>query len=87
MKGGAKIVSKNMRYILGTVFVITSGLIYTLQRAVSALVWNGQINAKFDGFIPHPPEPLEPFTNVFVPIFLLVGSYGKKAKEGIISTL
>jgi len=85
MKGGTKIVSKNMRYILGTVFVITSGLIYTLQRAVSALVWNGEINAKFDGGIPQPPGPLEPFTNnIFVPIFLLVGivlfAYGKKVK-------
>ena len=76
-----------MCYILGTVFVITSGLIYTLQRAVSALVWNGEINAKFDGGIPQPPGPLEPFTNnIFVPIFLLVGIilfvHGKKLKPG-----
>ena len=73
-----------MCYILGTVFVITSGLIYTLQSAVSALVWNGEINAKFNGEIPFPPGSFEPFTNVFVPIFLLVGiilfAYGKKVK-------
>ena len=76
-----------MCYILRTVFVITSGLIYTIQRAISVLVWNGEINAKINGIVPiHPPGPLEPFTNVFVTIFLLVGIilfvHGKKLKPG-----
>jgi len=81
-------VNKNMCYILGTLFVITSGLIYTLQSAISVLVWNGEINARINGIVPiQPPGPLEPFTNVFVPIFLLVGiilfAYGRKLKPGL----
>lgn len=75
-----------MCYILGTLFVITSGLIYTLERAILVLVWIGEINAKFNGMVPnYSTGPLEPFTNnIFVPIFLLVGivlfAYGKKVK-------
>jgi len=84
-------VNKNMCYILGTMFVITSGLIYTLQSAISVLVWNGEINARINGIVPiHPPGPLEPFTNVFVPIFLLVGIilfvHGKKLKPDLAKT-
>ena len=85
MKGVGDIVNKNMCYILGTVFLITSSLLYTLQRAISVMVWKGEVDARINGIVPlHPPGAFEPFTNVFVPAFLLIGiilfAYGKKLK-------
>ena len=60
-----------MFYILiGTIFIIAGGLIYTLERGILVLLWVGKLNAHISTTF---PGPLEPFTNPFILIFILIG--------------
>jgi len=65
---------KKICYILGTIFIITGGFIYTTERALSYFVWIGQMNAALHvGNYPSSPQLPVFFTNLFIPIFIVVG--------------
>lgn len=63
-------------FILGAIFVLASGLIYTIERAVANIAGNLEL-AGFHaggrtGQVPSPELP--GFTdNFFVPVFLMIG--------------
>lgn len=63
---------KKVRYILGTVFIIAAGLIYTFERFISYFAWIGEMNANLGSFSTYPDIP-GVFTNIFVPIFIIMG--------------
>ncbi|AFS78277.1 hypothetical protein Curi_c12660 [Gottschalkia acidurici 9a] len=64
--------NKKLYYILGTVFIITSGILYSLERAISYFSWIGQMNADSSSFPSYPNLP-NIFTNSFVPTFIVIG--------------
>ena len=57
--------------ILGTLFIIAGGLIYSIERAIAYLVWVGQMNALSSW--PTLPELPTFLTNFFIPVFIFVG--------------
>jgi hypothetical protein len=63
---------KKLYYILGTVFIVTSGILYSLERFISYFAWIGQMNANTGSFPTYPDLP-SLFTNVFVPTFIIIG--------------
>ncbi len=64
-----------MYYILGTVFLITSGLIYTFERVMSnfSMSW-GQGTSTSQGNVTSFYMPLLPslFSNVFITLFIII---------------
>jgi hypothetical protein len=63
-------------YVIGVLFIIMSGLIYTIERAMMYIAGNirlaGFYAGHMSGLVPTPEIPR--FNdNIFVPIFLLVG--------------
>lgn len=63
---------KRLNYILGTVFIITSGMLYSLERFIAYVTWIGQINAHTGSF-PNAPDLPGLSTNIFIPIFIIIG--------------
>lgn len=63
---------KKLCYILGTVFIITTGIIYSLERFIAYVAWIGQMNAHTGSFPIYPDLP-SMLTNVFIPIFAVLG--------------
>lgn len=63
---------KKVRYMLGTVFIIAAGLIYTFERFIAYFAWIGEMNANLGSFSTYPDIP-GVFTNIFVPIFIGIG--------------
>ncbi len=63
---------KKLNYILGTVFIITSGILYSLERLISYFSWIGQMNAETVSSPTYPDLP-SINTNIFVPIFIIIG--------------
>ncbi|MFS0674269.1 hypothetical protein [Ornithinibacillus sp. 179-J 7C1 HS] len=61
--------NKNTGFILGSLFVLTGGVIYTIERLSSNIYWLGQINS---GAYPPTPENSVP-DNFFTWSFLLIG--------------
>ncbi len=67
---------KILYYLLGTVFIIAGGITYTLERGIAHLVWIGQLNAiRYMGSAPNSPQIPGLFTNVFVPLFMIIGIF------------
>ncbi len=67
---------KKIYYILGTVFIITSGLIYTFERfAANYLSPSGHGEATSQGSIVTYTMTLKPslFSNLFIAIFIVIG--------------
>ncbi|OIJ09687.1 hypothetical protein BKP35_16150 [Anaerobacillus arseniciselenatis] len=62
--------NKNTSLILGSVFILTSGLIYSIERLSSTVHWLALI--KTAGSYPTIVE-YSFFDNIFTPIFLVVG--------------
>lgn len=62
---------KRLCYVLGTVFIISSGILYSFERFIANLAWIGQMNA-LNSFPTYPELP-GLLTNIFVPIFVLMG--------------
>jgi hypothetical protein len=62
--------------ILGTIFILMSGFIYTIERGFSilssSLVRAGFLSGRWGGEVPR-VEISGFFTNVYVPLFLMVG--------------
>lgn len=63
---------KKLYYILGTIFIVTSGILYSLERFISYFSWIGQMNAHTGSFPTYPDFP-NLFTNIFVPVFIVIG--------------
>ncbi len=63
---------KKLYYILGTVFIITSGILYSLERLISYFSWIGQMNAKTESSPIYPSLP-SINTNIFVSVFIIIG--------------
>lgn len=63
---------KKLCYILGTVFIITSGIIYSLERFIAYFAWIGQMNAHTGSFPTYPNLP-GLLTNIFIPIYAVIG--------------
>lgn len=65
---------KKICYILGTIFIISGGFFYTIERLLSYFIWIGQMNAAINiGSYPNSPQLPALFTNFFIPIFIIVG--------------
>jgi hypothetical protein len=61
-------------YILGTIFLISSGFLYTIERGIAYYSWIGQMNALPQiGSYPSNPQLPGLFTNIYVPVFLIIG--------------
>ncbi|MBP1926515.1 hypothetical protein J2Z76_002384 [Sedimentibacter acidaminivorans] len=63
---------KKLCYILGTVFIVTSGILYSIERFIAYFSWIGQMNAHTGSFPTYPDLP-SIFTNIFVPAFIIMG--------------
>ncbi|MFJ7886685.1 hypothetical protein ACIQYL_01190 [Lysinibacillus xylanilyticus] len=61
---------KKTSLILGSLFILTSGLIFTIERLTAYVYWSGQINTGTWDTIPR-TIPLS--GNLFTVLFLLVG--------------
>ncbi len=63
---------KKLHYVLGTVFIITSGILYSFERFIAYFFWIGQMNVT--GSFPTNPLVLPGLSsNIFIPIFLIIG--------------
>lgn len=61
---------KKISLILGSLFVLTSGLIFTIERLTAYVYWSAQINTgKWDTI----PQTLPLSDNLFTVLFFLVG--------------
>lgn len=63
---------KKLYYLLGTVFIIASGFLYTFERFISYYEWIGILNADIDMYSANPNLP-GILTNIFIPIFIIIG--------------
>ncbi|MDV2582786.1 hypothetical protein [Alkalibacillus haloalkaliphilus] len=61
--------SKGTCLILGALFILTSGLIYSIERLGSYVVWFAQINT---GTYPETPDHSF-FDNIFISLFIVIG--------------
>ncbi|WP_052124383.1 hypothetical protein [Planococcus sp. PAMC 21323] len=57
-------------YILGSLFMLTSGLIFTIERLTAYVYWTGQVNT---GQWDTVPQTFSFFDNLFIPLFFIVG--------------
>lgn len=64
--------NNKLYYILGTVFIVTSGILFSLERFISYFAWIGEMNAHTGSYPAYPDLP-SLFTNIFVPTFSIVG--------------
>ncbi|MCM3743218.1 hypothetical protein M3193_03600 [Sporosarcina luteola] len=56
--------------ILGSLFILTSGLIFTIERLTAYVYWSAQINTGTWDTI---PQTLPLYENLFTGLFFLVG--------------
>ena len=61
---------KKISLILGSLFILTSGLIYTIERLSTYVYWSAQINTGKYATI---PETIPLFDNPFIALFFLIG--------------
>jgi len=64
--------NKRFNYVLGTIFIITSGILYTIERFIAYFSWVGVMNAHTGSFDIYPSLP-DLQTNVVIPIFIIIG--------------
>jgi len=60
-------------FVLATILLLASGLIFTIERFIAYYSWIGQMQAHTGSFPTYPELPTF-FSNGFVPLFL-VGSF------------
>jgi len=65
---------KKFYYLLGTIFIITSGILYSIERFIAYFSWIGQMNSHTGSFEAYPSLP-GMRTNIFIPIFIIIGIY------------
>lgn len=63
---------KKLYYILGTVFIIISGVLYSIERFIAYFSWIGQMNAHTGSF-PTEPDLSGVIKSIFIPIFIIIG--------------
>ncbi|MFI8574935.1 hypothetical protein ACIGEL_04415 [Rossellomorea aquimaris] len=56
--------------ILGSLFILTSGLIFTIERLSAYVYWSAQINT---GTWDTNPQTLPLYDNLFIVLFFLIG--------------
>jgi hypothetical protein len=61
---------KKISLILGSLFILTSGLIFTIERLSRYVYWSAQINT---GEYVTNPETMPLFDNLFIALFFLIG--------------
>lgn len=61
---------KKISLVLGVVFLLTSGLLFTIERLSAYIYWFAQT---FTGSYPTKPEMVFLLSNLFVPIFFIIG--------------
>lgn len=59
-----------MGLILGSLFILTSGLIFTIERLSAYVYWSAQINT---GTWDTKPQTLPLYNNLFIVLFFLIG--------------
>ena len=65
---------RKIYYILGTIFLISSGFLYTIERGIAYYYWIGQMSVvSHTGSYSTNPQLPRLFTNIYIPIFLIVG--------------
>ncbi|WP_300857519.1 hypothetical protein [uncultured Clostridium sp.] len=64
--------NKKQYYILGIIFIISSGFLYSFERFITYYEWIGILNANIgiEYSSPHLPGI---FNNIFIPIFIIIG--------------
>ncbi|MCR2822260.1 hypothetical protein [Lederbergia panacisoli] len=62
---------KRLNLILGSIFILTSGLLYSIERIISLIYWSVLTRTGEYPTIPPPPNLLD---NLFVPLFFIVGA-------------
>lgn len=63
---------KKLCYILGTIFIISSGFLYVIERWIAYYSWIGQMATRTGSYLTYPQLP-SLFTNMYIPIFLILG--------------
>ncbi len=63
---------KKLFYVLGAIFIIVSGVIYTIERGMAYYTWIGQMTSHTGGYPTNPQMP-GLLTNVYIPIFIIIG--------------
>ena len=64
------LLDKKINLILGSSFLLTSGLIFTIERLSAYVYWSAQINTgEYDTI----PETMPLFDNFFIVLFFLIG--------------
>jgi len=63
---------KRYNYVFGTIFIITSGVLYTMERFIAYFSWVGAMNAHPTSYATHPTLP-DLQTNIYIPIFIIIG--------------
>ncbi|MFS0688813.1 hypothetical protein AB1K89_06185 [Sporosarcina sp. 179-K 8C2 HS] len=61
---------KKTSLILGSLFILTSGLIFTIERLTAYVYWSAKINTGTWDTI---PQKLPLYENLFTGLFFLVG--------------
>lgn len=62
--------NKKTSLILGMVSLLTSGLLFTIERLNAYVYWLAKV---FTGTYPTEPQMVSLTTNLFVPIFFIIG--------------
>ena len=60
---------KKISLILGSLFILTSALIFTIERLSAYVYWSAQINT---GTYDTIPETIPLFDNLFIALFFLI---------------
>lgn len=61
---------KKTSLILGSLFILTSGLIFTIERLTAIVYWSAQINT---GTWDISPKTMPLFDNLFIVLFFTIG--------------
>jgi hypothetical protein len=65
---------KKLYYFLGSIFIITSGFLYTIERGIAYYSWIGQMmSASHTGSFPNNPKLPNLLTNIYIPVFIIIG--------------
>lgn len=61
---------KKLGLVLGSLFILTSGLIYTMERLIAYVYWFAQINT---GTWDTVPQTMPLLKNLFIGAFFIIG--------------
>jgi hypothetical protein len=71
---GELLMDKKLYYVLGTIFIIVSGFLYTIERGIAYYSWIGQrISASQVGSFSSNPELPGLLSNIYIPVFVIIG--------------